>query len=231
MVTIQVLEGVERGRIYPDLATPVTIGREDDNAIRLNDERVSRFHAKIQEDGGRIIFTDLDSTNGSRVNGRPAQMKVLQAGDQLTIGRCLLIFGSSADITAYAAEIERRRAENGSQDQTLAGPTPHAADEPVDGSDSFDLPFMVQDQLEQLFPNGPPECPAGLTALQRAQVSDQFAYVHEQIRKVIESACEEGEGEDGRPRSMRVAWKSWQELIQVEMNLAITLRQLSEPEA
>lgn len=231
LVTIQVLEGVERGRIYPDLPTPVTIGREDDNAIRLNDERVSRFHAKIQEDGGRVIFTDLDSTNGSRINGRPTQMKVLQAGDQLTIGRCLLIFGSSADISAQAAEIERRRAEHRSpQDQTLAGPTPHAPDELVDGSDGFDVPFVVQDQIEELFPNGPPECPAGLTPLQRAQISDQFAYIHEQIRKVIESACEDS-GEDlGREHTMRVAWKSWQALIQVEMNLAIALRQLSEPE-
>jgi len=229
-VTIQVLEGVERGRVYPDLPTPVTIGREDDNAIRLNDERVSRFHAKIQEDGGRIIFTDLDSTNGSRVNGRPAQMKVLQAGDQLMIGRCLLVFGSNADISAYAEEIERRRTEHrSSQDRTLASPTPtpHGQDELIDGSGASS--FAIEDQLAQLFPNGPPDVPDGLSALQRAQISDQYAYIHEQIRKVIESASEEL-GDDADARPMRVTWTVWQELIQLEMNLAMTLRRLSEPD-
>jgi predicted component of type VI protein secretion system len=86
LVTLQVLEGLERGQVYAGIPTPVTIGREDDNHIRLNDERVSRFHAKIQEDNGRIILTDLDSTNGTRVNGHPVQMRVLQVGDQLSIG-------------------------------------------------------------------------------------------------------------------------------------------------
>ena len=41
-ITIQVLEGLERGRVFDSLETPVTIGREDDNSIQLNDERVSR---------------------------------------------------------------------------------------------------------------------------------------------------------------------------------------------
>src|ERR1700691_3013396 len=99
-VTLQLLEGLERGLMFRDLATPVTIGREDDNTVRLNDERVSRFHAKIQEDGGQIILTDLESTNGTRINGHPIQMRVLQIGDQIAIGRCLLLFGSPEEITA-----------------------------------------------------------------------------------------------------------------------------------
>ena len=82
-VTMQVLEGFEAGRLYCDLHTPITIGREEDNDIRLNDDRVSRFHAKIQEDAGRVILTDLDSTNGTRVNGHPVRMRVLQLGDQI----------------------------------------------------------------------------------------------------------------------------------------------------
>ena len=90
-VSLQLLEGLERGPILRELNTPVTIGREDDNAVRLNDERVSRFHAKIQEDGGQLILTDLDSTNGNAINGHPIQMRVLQIGDQIAIGRCLLV--------------------------------------------------------------------------------------------------------------------------------------------
>src|SRR5579872_5685795 len=102
-ITIQVLEGFERGRVFAELPTPVTIGREEDNTIQLNDERVSRFHVKIQEDGGRVILTDLDSTNGTRINGHPVQMRVLQYGDQLSIGRSILVYGSPGEIEANAA--------------------------------------------------------------------------------------------------------------------------------
>jgi FHA domain len=72
-VTFQVLDGLEAGRLYCDLLTPISIGREEDNDIRLNDDRVSRFHAKIQDDAGRVIMTDLDSTNGTRINGHPVR--------------------------------------------------------------------------------------------------------------------------------------------------------------
>src|SRR6516162_3345144 len=97
-ITIQVLEGFERGKIFAELVTPVTIGREEDNTIQLNDERVSRFHVKIQEDAGNLILTDLESTNGTRINGHPVQMRVLQFGDQLSIGRSILVYGSAGEI-------------------------------------------------------------------------------------------------------------------------------------
>src|SRR5688572_7843084 len=107
-VTFQILEGLERGEILRDLPTPVSIGREEDNQIRLNDERVSRFHAKVQEDDGRIILTDLESTNGTRVNGHAVKMRVLQVGDQVLIGRCLLLYGSPQQIEARIKEGGRR---------------------------------------------------------------------------------------------------------------------------
>jgi pSer/pThr/pTyr-binding forkhead associated (FHA) protein len=104
-VTLQLLEGLERGLIFRKLNTPVTIGREDENSVRLNDERVSRFHAKIQEDGGKLILTDLESTNGTRINGHPIQMRVLQIGDQIAIGRCLLVYGSPEEIRSRLSQL------------------------------------------------------------------------------------------------------------------------------
>ena len=105
LVTISILEGLERGRTFRDLETPVTIGREEDNVIQLNDERVSRIHAKLQEDRGQVILTDLNSTNGSRVNGHPVQLRVLQPGDHVQIGRCTLLFGSDAQIAEHAQQL------------------------------------------------------------------------------------------------------------------------------
>src|SRR5579871_5984133 len=102
-VTFQVLEGVDKGRIFRELTTPVTIGREEGNVLRLNDERVSRFHAKVQQDNGDIILTDLESTNGTRVNGKAVQIRRLRPGDRILVGRSLLLFGSPEEIWARKA--------------------------------------------------------------------------------------------------------------------------------
>ena len=59
LITLQVLDGADRGRTYEEISTPVTIGREEGNTIQLNDERVSRFHLKIQEDQDKLVLTDL----------------------------------------------------------------------------------------------------------------------------------------------------------------------------
>ena len=99
-VTFQVLEGIDKGRIFRELALPVTIGREEGNLLRLNDERVSRFHAKIQIDSDDFILTDLESTNGTRVNGTVVQIRRLRYGDRVAVGRSLLLFGSNEEIAA-----------------------------------------------------------------------------------------------------------------------------------
>ena len=104
-VTFQVLEGIDRGRIYRELAIPVTVGREEGNSLRLNDERVSRFHAKVQLDGDDYILTDLESTNGTRVNGTAVQIRRLRIGDRVGVGRSLLLFGSNEEIASRMASL------------------------------------------------------------------------------------------------------------------------------
>src|SRR6266478_8864229 len=99
-VTFQVLEGIDKGRIFRELPTPVTIGREEGNLLRLNDERISRYHAKVQCDNAEIILTDLESTNGTRVNGNVVQIRRLRPGDCVGVGRSLLLFGSENEIEA-----------------------------------------------------------------------------------------------------------------------------------
>src|SRR5215472_17770142 len=105
VVTFQVLEGIDKGRIFRELPTPVTIGREEGNLLRLNDERVSRFHAKVQFDNGEIILTDLESTNGTRVNGTVVQIRRLRPGDRVSVGRSLLLFGTEQEISARMATL------------------------------------------------------------------------------------------------------------------------------
>ena len=97
-VTLRVLDGADRGRVYERLPTPITIGREEGNAVQLNDERISRFHIKIQEDQGKLVLTDLESTNGTRVNGEDAQLRILRFGDVISLGRSVLLYGTREQI-------------------------------------------------------------------------------------------------------------------------------------
>jgi FHA domain len=229
-VTLQLLEGLERGLMFRDLPTPVTIGREDDNTVRLNDERVSRFHAKIQEDGGQVILTDLESTNGTRINGHPIQMRVLQIGDQIAIGRCLLVFGSPEEITAKVeAMLNSGRAAGDTDSHTKYG------SEPFEGQTSYSngevdpgsFQEAEEEQSSELFPEGAPDPPRGLRPLQRAQVSDLLGYCHEQIRRILQAATQENEN----GQAMRVTWQEWQRLLRLEMELAATMKKVADPDA
>ena len=97
-ITLRVLDGADRGRIYNDLELPITIGREEGNEIQLNDERISRFHAKLQLDHEQVVLTDLESTNGTKVNGEEVQIRILRYGDLVSVGRSVLLFGSRDQI-------------------------------------------------------------------------------------------------------------------------------------
>src|SRR5215218_4634982 len=108
-VTLRVLDGADRGQIFEELEAPVTIGREEGNSVQLNDERISRFHIKIQEDQGKLVLTDLESTNGTRVNGEDVQLRILQFGDVVSVGRSVLLYGTKDQIVGRLDEMR----ENG----------------------------------------------------------------------------------------------------------------------
>jgi len=198
LVSFYVLEGPERGTLFADLPTPLTIGREEDNAIRLNDERISRFHAKLQDDAGQVILTDLESTNGTRVNGRPVQLRVLRPGDQILLGRSLLLFGKPSEIL-----------ERGWQDAGFAGDEQTIRRQPG-GSDASpepasDLPPGFENT--PLFAEGAPPLPRGLRALHAAQLADLLAHLHDEITQILVASEEAGnDAGEGEREAMLVPW-------------------------
>ena len=64
----------------------LTIGRSEDNDLVARDGRVSRHHGRIVGRRGTLVYLDLGSTNGSRVNGEPVTEVVLGLGDRLEVG-------------------------------------------------------------------------------------------------------------------------------------------------
>ncbi len=232
-VTFQVLEGMERGRIFADLPTPLTIGREEDNGIQLNDERVSRFHLKIQEDAGQVILTDLESTNGTRVNGVPSQLRVLQIGDLISIGRCLLVYGSPERIAerflgsdpSTLSRLQEAVASSSAASSDEKGPAPGGT---VDaGAES---PSDWNDLLERAYQRlgaEPPPLPDTFRLAQQAQLADLIVYIHQRILSVLQSGCETSERDPKRVVDGLV----WQQLIDLEMRLAQLLREVGDPGA
>jgi len=71
---------------------PIFIGRSSDNDICLRDLTVSNKHAKVASVGGRYRVNDLNSTNGSYVNGESVTEKVLVDGDEIQIGNTVMAF-------------------------------------------------------------------------------------------------------------------------------------------
>lgn len=78
--------GSGRGTRYPLGQDSITIGRAAENQIVLDARDVSRRHARLSWVGNQLRVEDLNSTNGTRVNGTSVRLSDLRAGDELTLG-------------------------------------------------------------------------------------------------------------------------------------------------
>ncbi|GAA2529311.1 ABC transporter ATP-binding protein [Winogradskya humida] len=78
---------------YPFPGRPLTIGRQPDNDVIVDDLLVSRYHATVAvAQPGVALVTDLGGRNGTFVNGHPVHRSSLLPGDRLTIGRSTFSF-------------------------------------------------------------------------------------------------------------------------------------------
>lgn len=82
------------GTRYELQETETVIGRNPNTDITLLDDGISREHAILvhDEDSGEFTIEDLQSTNGTQVNGKRVRGAALQAGDEIQIGRTVFEF-------------------------------------------------------------------------------------------------------------------------------------------
>jgi pSer/pThr/pTyr-binding forkhead associated (FHA) protein len=219
-VTIRILDGADRGRVYENLSTPVTIGREEGNTIQLNDDRVSRFHVKIQEDHDKLVLTDLESTNGTKVNGEDIQLRILRYGDMISVGRSVLLFGSRDQI---ATRLARLRGQQIPPDGNIDNEDQEKILQAV--SLDFELNWRDDEDLQAtLHVLEPPELPERLGPGQAAQLAELLEYLHIRIRHLLASVkMDEG--------SQRVSLdqRQWQNLLDLQARLALYLRTIGDP--
>jgi len=221
-VILRVLDGADRGKVFENVPTPVTIGREEGNSIQLNDERVSRFHLKIQEDHDKLVLTDLQSTNGTKVNGESVQLWILRYGDVIAIGRSLLLFGSAEQIAQRLAQLRGADFAQGVQldAEELNEMTPaFSLEEELHWGEEGDARATLHTLL-------PPELPGPLEPGIAAQLSELLMYFHLRLRGLVQTV-------KVPPRSEEVTLqqRQWQNLLDLQARLASYLKAIGEPES
>ena len=80
------------GRRVPLDRTSLLIGRASTCDVVLDDSGASRRHAEVRRRGVAVVLIDLESTNGTVVNGRRIREHPLAGGDRITIGTTTLVF-------------------------------------------------------------------------------------------------------------------------------------------
>lgn len=104
MISLTLTQGGQSRPLHLDQDL-VTFGRSKENTVPLNDRKVSRRHAKIERAGAVFKITDLESGNGTRVNGKKIDVHELALDDLIKIGDAeLLVQALEAEDDAAAGQ-------------------------------------------------------------------------------------------------------------------------------
>jgi two-component system, cell cycle response regulator len=92
-MTLHVIKGPRAGEVLIVDRRDAVLGRGDDADLRIDDPSLSRTHVRFERDGDTLTVTDLDSRNGTLVEGaRLEGTKRLRSGDLLILGNVLVRF-------------------------------------------------------------------------------------------------------------------------------------------
>src|SRR5688572_26432687 len=91
------LTGPQQGMIFPMSGDEITIGRDPSNPLCITDPSSSRKHCSISLTAEGFRLKDLDSKNGTFVNGIPVRERLLQHGDRLQVGDSAFVFLTHSD--------------------------------------------------------------------------------------------------------------------------------------
>jgi pSer/pThr/pTyr-binding forkhead associated (FHA) protein len=210
-LTLRVVQGADRGKVFGDLSPPISIGREEGNTIQLNDERISRYHCKILLDNQHLVLTDLESTNGTKVNGQNCLLKILRFGDLIVVGRSVLLFGDQQ-------QIRSRLNETHLVDASAVADRQGERDFEVDSGLLVDAARLQALEI-------PPAIPDRLSPSQAAQLAELLEYIHRGIGEVVEGI----ESIESR-NSVMVSQPNWQSLLLVYSNLSELIRAIADPD-
>ncbi len=131
MLTLLVLQGPDKGRRYelPDAVT--LIGRESRQML-ITDDTVSRRHCELIPEDSRWILHDMGSVNGTYVNGSRVTDRIeLKLGDQIRVGRTLMVFGAQPGVSRTAGSAVSLAGKEAGMDSSIMHTLPPSGDSMV----------------------------------------------------------------------------------------------------
>lgn len=100
MASLFVIRGRDQGSRFDLAAETITLGREATNTIQIHDTEASRRHAELRKVDDGFSLYDLQSSNGTYVNGEEIRERRLKSGDQIQLGRTLMLFTAQSPHTS-----------------------------------------------------------------------------------------------------------------------------------
>src|SRR5262245_660225 len=86
------ISGPRNGEIFVISSEEAGVIGRDSDWLLLKDASASRRHCEVRIERGRCLLTDLQSRNGTSVNGVPIKERILKHGDRIEIGNSIFIF-------------------------------------------------------------------------------------------------------------------------------------------
>ena len=120
MASLFVIQGADQGKRFEFKTSPVALGRDNSNAIRLHDTEVSRRHAELRHDEESYRVVDLGSANGTYLNGQLIDQAPLNSGDRLQLGQTVMLFNEGTG-NPFPVNKTAARVAGGDSDQFVAG--------------------------------------------------------------------------------------------------------------
>ncbi len=108
---LEILDGDSAGDIFELAGGAITIGRRKSNTIVLDDEKVSGRHAEVVAEADHFLLRDLDSTNGTFMDGRQINELVLTPNDIVRVGRMRLAFKEKGAPTPGGEDMRVRKVD------------------------------------------------------------------------------------------------------------------------
>jgi Nif-specific regulatory protein len=85
-------DGPSRGRLVLLGTQEVSVGRHENNSVAIDDVAASKYHCVISLSGESFLLKDLDSRNGTFVNGSPVRERLLEDNDEIRVGGSVFLF-------------------------------------------------------------------------------------------------------------------------------------------
>lgn len=176
------------------LEGPVVVGRSPECAVSVRDVRMSRQHCRIEPMGEGWAIADLGSKNGTLLKGEPVQLRVLEDGDELLLGRTRLKYHSGPLIPAPAEVKKASASKNGRR-------------RPADPMEAFS--DTMSGVVLDLYPHQGPARPVERLPVPAPRPADPDGYasdgVYSMLSELVSSSWDSIYASNARPAAVKVA--------------------------